>query len=418
VLRLQKTAGNAAVAHSLQRDTQNSVVSRAEEAGHEKPAVKAEGTEFKYDFPAAPLVGEVKFPKSPVKLKSITLTGGAKVKFSAPAKAEEGGGTPTVSTGAKFGGENKVQAGVSGELGTLASGHINALKQNLKAEGKMEYAAAGSPGEVKTGMSVTGSVQNETWKGTPLENFKVGGEVSLFEVNWKAKTGRVPELSVAKLSLNTSYETPPIDHFFPSMGQKGAVTFKGTVTAEFEPDWETIVPWLVEQIGAETLAEVGGPVAFAAAGAAVMYYTFKDMDRQEKLALTVRSHAKQIVRSGDTYASVLSGRKIPRPTNPIELEAFNTATADLEQLAKSRKIDSEIYRGLMTVPEYAKPVWDKTGESYVTSGLGSLESRVDKEIDAWHSDHYVKTFFSGRYASADKAMVNAIISEVQANPND
>ncbi len=403
LLRLQKTAGNAAVS-SLVRSVQRE---------EKTPAVKLDGAEFSYPLNQVIPVN-ARIPKSPVKLKQIALSTSVKAKLASAGKAEEGN-APSVGTSGKFGGDKKFEAGVSGELRTLATGHAEMLKQKFKADAKMEYAVAGSPGELKTGMALTGGIQDESLKGTALENLKLGGELSLFEVNWTQKTGRIPEVSAAKLALSVSYDTPPSEHVLAN-GQKVAVTYKGSATFEFEPDWEQIVPWVIEQIGPETLLEAAGPYAFVAAGAAVMYYTFKDMDRQEKLAATVRAAATQIVRSGSVYASVLSGRKVT-PAGARETEAFNAATADLEKLAKSRNIDAQIYQGLMAVPEYASPLRDRTGEAYVTRALGSLESQVDREIDAWHSEHYIQTFLSGRYASADKAMINAIVSDAQANPD-
>jgi hypothetical protein len=56
---------------------------------------------------------------------------------------------------------------------------------------------------------------------------------------------------------------------------------------------------------------------------------------------------------------------------------------------------------------------DRTGAAYVDRALNSFQVEVDQAIDAWHSEHWLQTFFSGTYASDDKNQVMLIIMQEQ-----
>jgi hypothetical protein len=256
-------------------------------------------------------------------------------------------------------------------------------------------------------------VQDESFKGTPLENLKLEGELSLWEIDWKSKTTKRPEVKVLAFSPKISYSTKPFEHVFSSLGgQKGAVTISGEVGLEFGPDWEQIVTWLVERIAPETLAEVGIPLAIAAAGTAIVYFGVKDMERRQELFMRVKYRARDIVRAGNTYAMVLAGQNAT-PMGKAETDAVNAAKADVGRVASARNIDDTVYRGMMEVPAWADPMRDRTGSAYVDHALADFQAQVDKEIDAWHSEHWLQTFFAGTYANDDKNQVMFIIMEEQ-----
>jgi hypothetical protein len=375
------------------------------------PAVQSEGVDITPYTLDQDLPLDTKVPGVPVELEKVAarVTVKGKLKPNEQGGGEEGGAVKVGGSGSLG---PKADVGVKAELATVAQGHFQALSQKLKYDAKLESAAKGGPGEVKVGSALTASVQDESFKGTPLENLKLEGEFSLFEVDWKAKTTRRPEVKVLTFSPKLSYEVPVFEHAFPSIGQKGMLTITSEVSLEFGPNWEEIIDWVLKEIGPEALVDVGIPLAVAAAGTALVYFGMKDIQRREELYLRVKYGARGIIRSGDIYARVMAG-KDPVPMGKAETDAKEAARADQGKVAGSRNIDEIVYCGIMEVPTYSDPMEDRTGAAYVDRALNSFQAEVDQAIDAWHSEHWMQTFFSGTYASDDKNQVMMIILEEQ-----
>jgi hypothetical protein len=424
IMRLQSAAGNSAVSTllspprrpvvPLQRRTERLDVQRDEGGaggGGGGPAVQSEGVDITPYTLEQELPLESKVPGVPVALEKVA----AKVSVKGKMKPnEEGGGDEggAVKVGASGSLGPKADVGVKAELATLAQGHVDALTQKLKYDAKMESAVKGAPGEIKVGSALTASVQDQSFKGTPLENLKLEGEFSLFEVDWKAKTAKRPEVKVLAFSPKLSYETPVFEHTFASVGQKGSLTIASEVSLEFGPNWEEIIDWVLKEIGPEALADVGIPLAVAAAGTALVYYGMKDIQRREELYLRVKYGARGIIHAGSMYAAVMAGED-PVPMGKAETDAKAAAKADQGKVAGAKNIDEIVYCGIMEVPAYSDPMRDRTGAAYVDRALSSYQAEVDDAIDAWHSEHWLQTFFSGTYASDDKNQVMQIILQEQ-----
>jgi hypothetical protein len=418
-VRLQATAGNAAVSRLLRpgatpapprerRAAPVAVQREGPEPVGAGPGVRSDGAELVPFKMEQELELDTRVPGIPIKLEKVGAKVEVKGKLAPPEQGEgEGEGGVKVGTSGSLG--SKPEAGIKAELGTVAKGHLDALSQKLKYDAKLESAVKGGPGEIKAASSLTASVQDESFKGTPLENLKLEGELSLFEIDWKARTTKRPEVKVLAFSPKLTYETPPFEHPFTGIGQKGTLTIAGEVSLEFGPNWEQIVTWLIEEIGPEALAEVGVPLAIAAAGAALIYFGVRDMERRQELFMRVQGRARGIVQAGNIYAMVMAGQN-PTPMGRAETDAITAARADLGKVASAKNIDEGVYAGLMQVPEWARPMQDRTGSAYVDQALNDFEGQVDKEIDDWHSEHWAQTFFSGTYAKDDRVQVMLIIA--------
>src|SRR5215469_13804926 len=203
IMRLQSAAGNSAVSTllspartpvvPLQRRAERLAVQRNEggDGGGGGPAVQSEGVDITPYALTQELPLETKVPGVPVELEKVAakITVKGKLKPNEQGGGEEGGAVKVGGSGSLG---SKPDVGIKAELATVAQGHFDALSQKLKYDAKLESAAKGGPGEIKVGSALTASVQDESFKGTPLENLKLEGELSLFEVDWKAKTSKRP----------------------------------------------------------------------------------------------------------------------------------------------------------------------------------------------------------------------------------
>ena len=222
-------------------------------------------------------------------------------------------------------------------------------------------------------------------------------------LNVKKEPGKKPEFTflsvVPKASLGGAAKNFPVDGFQAEL--------KGELSVTFEPDYVTLAQLALECPATWVLA-------LAAGGAALVYFSFKDYDRRAKLFQGVKAKANSLAKAGATYASAVTGKTAP-PSGSIEKEAFSKGRADLAKVLADAGISEDEFKDLLKDQKLENDFFTKASSDYVNQALGTFEGKVRDEIKAWHSEHYVQSFFAGVYAADDIATAEAIIDEAKAS---
>jgi hypothetical protein len=222
-------------------------------------------------------------------------------------------------------------------------------------------------------------------------------------LNMKKEPGKKPEFSfltvVPKASVGGVAKNFPVDGFLADL--------KGEVAVTFEPDYVALAQLALE-------CPATWVFALAAGGAALIYFSYKDYDRRAKLFHGVKAQANSLAKAGATYAGAVTG-DTTSPSGKNEKDAYNKGRADLAKVLADNNLTEDEFRGMLKDQKLNAQFFTRASADYVDQAMGLFEVKVRDEIKAWHSEHYVQSFFSGNYASDDIAIAESIVDGAKAS---
>lgn len=330
-----------------------------------------------------------------IKLSEIALTIGGSMEEMAP----PGGSAPTVEAGGTSTKEAKkdaltIKAESKKAADDFFSQKVASLDSSIKPYSKKAAGFSRSDDEAKVNVAYEHGLEIDPFI---AKNIQLTTAIEFNLLEFKKNPGKAPEFKV--LSAVPKVELSGKAENFPVQGLQA--NLKGEIAATFEPDWVTLALLALE-------TPVGWVMAAAAGGLAIVYFTMEDVERRQKLMSRVRAGARATVKSANVYAMVISGREV-NPSGSFDQKAAGQAKSDLAAIAAGKKMSVETYYALVEADNLESNYYTQAYNRYKSRALGDFEAKVEREIEAWHDEHWIQSFFAGRYASDDIAAARAAI---------
>ncbi len=224
-------------------------------------------------------------------------------------------------------------------------------------------------------------------------------EFNLLELKQeKGKTASFEFLQVIpKVAVSGKSENFPLDGM--------STNLKGEVGVAFEPDWASLAMLILE-------TPLGWALAAVAGGAAIIYFSMKDMERRQQLGMKIRIGSAKIIRQANAYATqVASGEK--KSGTKSEQKGTSQAEGDLSVIVGKKDMTEETYFALVEADNLNKSYYLRAYAKYKTKAFADYDAEVMHEIEAWHDEHWVQSFFSMNYASTDKAAARGLLDQME-----
>jgi len=339
-----------------------------------------------------------------IKLSEITFTvGGSLEGMAAPGTnpaTVESGGTQTKDP-KKDALAIKVESKQKAD--DFFSQKAASLSDSIKPYSKKAAGFSRSDDEAKVNVSYEHGLEIDPFI---AENIQLGTAIEFNLLEMKKEPGKKPEFTV--LSAVPKIEISGKAEHFPI--QDVQANIKGEVAATFEPDWVTLAMLALE-------TPLGWALAAAAGGLAIVYFTMEDVERRQQLMFKVRAGSRATVKSANVYAMVISGQPAS-PSGSFEQKAADQAKSDLAAISSGKKMSVDTYYALVEADSLEDSYYTQAYNRYKARALADFESKIEKEIEAWHDDHWIQSFFAGRYASDDIAAARAAIDEADRSEGE
>ncbi len=387
-----------AMARKMNRNQGNHHVQRAAQPIQKAPPAPQNLVKIPYNYTKEVTIDKGKY----IKLSNISFTIGGSLEEMPPAGGSTGvtveaGGTQTNNP-------RKDALTIKAESKKAAddffSQKVASLSSSVKPYEKKAAGFSRSDDEAKVNVSYEHGFEIDPFL---VQNVQLTTAMEFNILELKKNPGTTPKFhflsAVPKVEIQGKKENFPISGFQSNL--------KGEIAATFEPDWVTLGLLALE-------TPIGWALAGAAGGLAIVYFTYKDVERTEQLMGKVRGKATNIVRAASKYADVIAGKTVA-PGNKAETDAVNQAKSDLAAIVTPKDMSQDTYYALVEADKLEASYWKQSYQNYKRVALGNLEDDLETEIKAWHDEHWVQSFFAGRYAADDIAAARAAIADISAS---
>ena len=336
-----------------------------------------------------------------VKITGMTLKAEGSIEEMPSAQNSGASGTTSPITaersreGTAIGYQHQVKRDADGWFASKLRGASSSLKPYTQENYQLQRTSKGG---------MQGKASYEC--GLDITPFVVQGSTLTFAaeftiLEFKRDEGGRPDFSAFKVTGKSSLSGSATN--WPVAGWQANLT--GEISVDMEPDYVTLALLALD-------CPVTWVAAAAAGGAAIAYFTLKDVQRQQQLGWRVRTEANGIAKAANAYAAVIVGES-PGGMNVWERRAISQAEADLARLLAQKNMDRDTYLDLLGSYGLKDEYRSRALEKYRLEALVQLGVKIENEVRAWHDEHFWQTFFSGQSAEDDIAGAEAIIREAR-----
>jgi len=341
-----------------------------------------------------------------IKISGIAFTIGGALeempKASDPnAPTAEAGGTTDSKNRKKDAAHIKIESKKAAD--DWFSKKVSSFSDSIKPYGKKSAGFSRSDDEASANVAYEHGfdVDPFIFKNTQLT---AAMEFNLLEL--KREKGKAPSFEfltvIPKVEVSGKSDNFPIDGMSASL--------KGEVAVTFEPDWATLGMLILE-------TPVGWALAAVAGGAAVIYFSLKDLEHRQQLGLKIRAGSKAIINQANAYAThVANGEK--KSGTQSEQKGSAQAESDLSVIVGKNDMTTETYFALVEADDLKKSYYLRAYAKFKTEAFADYDAQIMHEIEAWHDEHWVQSFFAMNYASDDKARARRYINEMERSEGE
>jgi hypothetical protein len=440
VLHMQRTQGNSAVRRMLASQAQPDSIQRTPESTVQREdapaAASTSGGAGKFPFEFSR-----EFASDKKLLKYFKLTKyGFKVKGGVQTAAPK---TPADTTGdtttvTPMGGGESVATDTKGKTtsGATVSGGVENKHQLMSPEEATKAVEGFFDSEIfsDTVKSIEpyGKATGSAKVGTKEQSGKIAYELGVDAkfahdlkmsagmefVLWegKSKISSPDDLKTSsssgglqvKLSGGKKFKDKPAAGMETEAGLEGFATF--------EPDWQALFMDAVKGIAENPEVWI---LAAMAAGLVVAIVDYGHQGEREKFANKSANIANGLVKASTVYAAMITGDKVGA-YSVFERKAAEQATADLPKTLQKYGAEftpDAYFEALRLMPAWKAMAYGKAKADFRMEALTKHRQKMEAEVDAWHAEHGVKSFFLGG-ADGDKRIVEENINHADRTDGD